>query len=137
LARDLAAARRRARALRGDLRVFAARQAADRHRDRRRALAPRAVLSPDRRHARREGADHGGRRRRVAGRGTAARRACGTRDAADGRIGMSITAARALIVLGLVLVLGGVNYAIYGKERIVRNGETIFLELAPVDPRSL
>ena len=50
---------------------------------------------------------------------------------------MSITAARAMIVLGLVLVLGGVNYAIYGKERIVRNGETIFLELAPVDPRSL
>ena len=50
---------------------------------------------------------------------------------------MSKNAARALMVVGLLLVLAGVNFAIYGKERTVRHGETIFLELAPVDPRSL
>jgi uncharacterized membrane-anchored protein len=50
---------------------------------------------------------------------------------------MSVYLTRALVALGALLVLGGVNYAIYAKERIVRNGETIYLELAPVDPRSL
>lgn len=44
---------------------------------------------------------------------------------------------RALIVLGALLVLAAVNYAIYAKERIIAGGETIYLELAPVDPRSL
>lgn len=44
---------------------------------------------------------------------------------------------RALIALGAVLVLAAVNYSIYGKERVIERGETIFLELAPVDPRSL
>lgn len=29
------------------------------------------------------------------------------------------------------------NYGIYQKEKIKANGETVFLELAPVDPRSL
>jgi uncharacterized membrane-anchored protein len=44
-----------------------------------------------------------------------------------------------LVILWLVAV-GGllfVNYAIYGKEQLIRNGQPIFLELAPVDPRSL
>ena len=50
---------------------------------------------------------------------------------------MSPRRARALTLIGLLLVLGSVDYAIYGKERIIRGGETIFLELAPVDPRSL
>jgi len=50
---------------------------------------------------------------------------------------MSPRLTRALIVLGAVLVLGGVDYGIYAKERIIRTGETIYLELAPVDPRSL
>lgn len=50
---------------------------------------------------------------------------------------MNANAARALTVAGLLLVLGSVNFAIYGKERIVRHGETIYLELLPVDPRSL
>lgn len=50
---------------------------------------------------------------------------------------MSSRLARALIVLGAVLVLGAVNASIYGKERVIRGGETIYLELAPVDPRSL
>lgn len=44
---------------------------------------------------------------------------------------------RGLIILGLVLVVGGIDVAIYGKEQVIRGGETIYLELAPVDPRSL
>jgi uncharacterized membrane-anchored protein len=44
---------------------------------------------------------------------------------------------RALIVLGALLVLGAVNVAIVGKERIRRDGEIVYLPLAPVDPRSL
>ena len=45
--------------------------------------------------------------------------------------------ARTLILIGAVLVLGSVNYSIYGKERIKSQGEVIYLQLAPVDPRSL
>jgi uncharacterized membrane-anchored protein len=30
-----------------------------------------------------------------------------------------------------------VNYSIYGKEQIIAGGQAIYLELAPVDPRSL
>jgi len=44
---------------------------------------------------------------------------------------------RALIALGALLVLGALNFAIVGKERIKRDGELVFLPLAPVDPRSL
>jgi uncharacterized membrane-anchored protein len=44
---------------------------------------------------------------------------------------------RGLIVLGALLVLGSVNYSIYAKERIKREGDVVYLELAPVDPRSL
>ncbi len=44
---------------------------------------------------------------------------------------------RALIVLGALLVLGVVNTAIVGKERIRRSGDVVYLPLAPVDPRSL
>lgn len=44
---------------------------------------------------------------------------------------------RALTLLGALLVLGGVNGSIIEKERVIRTGETIYLELAPVDPRSL
>ncbi|MGH7637057.1 MAG: GDYXXLXY domain-containing protein [Gemmatimonadaceae bacterium] len=38
---------------------------------------------------------------------------------------------------GLGLVLGAVNFAIVDKERLLRNGTTMLVELAPVDPRSL
>ena len=38
---------------------------------------------------------------------------------------------------GLGLVLGAVNFAIVDKERLLRNGATMLVELAPVDPRSL
>ena len=44
---------------------------------------------------------------------------------------------RGAIVLGALVVLGAVNFAIVGKERIRRDGEVIYLPLAPVDPRSL
>ena len=50
---------------------------------------------------------------------------------------MNIFVTRALIAIGALLVLGGVNYSIAHKESIKRNGETIYLDLAPVDPRSL
>lgn len=44
-----------------------------------------------------------------------------------------------LTILWLVAVAGllFVNYSIYGKEQLIRNGQPILLELAPVDPRSL
>jgi uncharacterized membrane-anchored protein len=42
-----------------------------------------------------------------------------------------------LAVAGAALVLGAVNYSIADKEDVIRTGETVYLELAPVDPRSL
>jgi len=39
-----------------------------------------------------------------------------------------------LVAIGSLLF---VTYAIYGKETLISRGEPIFLELAPVDPRSL
>lgn len=43
------------------------------------------------------------------------------------------------ILLGVItlLVLVVVNLLIFQKERLLASGQTIFLELAPVDPRSL
>ena len=43
----------------------------------------------------------------------------------------------ALVVGGLVLVLGVANYAIVEKERVLASGTPMLVELAPVDPRSL
>jgi uncharacterized membrane-anchored protein len=50
---------------------------------------------------------------------------------------VSATVTRILAVAALVIVLAAVNYSIYGKEGIIRSGEIVYLELAPVDPRSL
>jgi uncharacterized membrane-anchored protein len=50
---------------------------------------------------------------------------------------MSRSLARGLIVAAVALVLAGVNWSIYSKERIKAHGQRILLELAPVDPRSL
>lgn len=50
---------------------------------------------------------------------------------------MSPVVTRVLAVLGAALVLAAVNYSIAGKESVIRSGETVYLELAPVDPRSL
>jgi len=50
---------------------------------------------------------------------------------------MNTTFTRALLAVAVVLVLGAVNGSILAKERIKTQGERIYLELAPVDPRSL
>ncbi|MCA0433249.1 MAG: GDYXXLXY domain-containing protein [Proteobacteria bacterium] len=42
-----------------------------------------------------------------------------------------------LFVISVALVFAALNYAIYEKEQVKARGETVFLELAPVDPRSL
>ena len=41
------------------------------------------------------------------------------------------------IALALLLSLGIANYAIYDKESVIRSGHPVFVEIAPVDPRSL
>ncbi len=51
---------------------------------------------------------------------------------------MSATTLRsALISLGLVATLLGVGWGVWSNERIIAEGRVVFLELAPVDPRSL
>lgn len=44
---------------------------------------------------------------------------------------------RVLLVAGAVLVFGGVNWQVANKERLRAAGKIVFLELAPIDPRSL
>ncbi len=39
--------------------------------------------------------------------------------------------------LTLVLALVGINHAIWQKEQVLLDGQSVFLELAPVDPRSI
>jgi len=43
----------------------------------------------------------------------------------------------ALLWLGLLLVLGTVNYRIFQKERLLNASRTAFFQLGPRDPRSL
>jgi uncharacterized membrane-anchored protein len=45
--------------------------------------------------------------------------------------------ARILIGVGAVMVFGVMNWEIAGKERLRATGDVVYLELAPVDPRSL
>jgi uncharacterized membrane-anchored protein len=42
-----------------------------------------------------------------------------------------------IAIIACVLALGIVDYAIARKERLLAEGAVVFLELAPVDPRSL
>ena len=42
-----------------------------------------------------------------------------------------------IALLTLVIVLALINWSIYQKENHLRQGEIVYLELAPVDPRSL
>lgn len=44
-----------------------------------------------------------------------------------------------IVVIGvnLVIILGVVNYLSLKKQAVVKQGKTVFLQLAPVDPRSL
>lgn len=44
---------------------------------------------------------------------------------------------RLLIALGAAIILGAVNFNIYQREQLLESGRSVFLELAPVDPRSL
>lgn len=44
---------------------------------------------------------------------------------------------KALILPGLMLALALPGYAVMQKERLLASGDTVLLELAPVDPRSL
>ncbi len=46
-------------------------------------------------------------------------------------------AKRWVAVAGLVLVLGAANFTVWRHERTLVEGELMYLELAPVDPRSL
>ena len=48
-----------------------------------------------------------------------------------------MTISRVLIVVGAAIILAAINGSIIGKERVIRGGTVIFLELGPRDPRSL
>lgn len=50
---------------------------------------------------------------------------------------MTPRSTRLLVLAALALALGLVDRAILAKERIRREGAVVYLELAPVDPRSL
>jgi len=50
---------------------------------------------------------------------------------------MSRTQYRLLVAGALLLVLGAVNFTIWQREDMLKNGTVVMLELAPVDPRSL
>ncbi|SEG75021.1 GDYXXLXY domain-containing protein [Sphingobacterium lactis] len=41
------------------------------------------------------------------------------------------------IVINLIALLGYFNYSIVQKEKLLHQGKLVFLEIAPVDPRSL
>ncbi len=45
--------------------------------------------------------------------------------------------ARLLIALGALIVIGAVDLGVVRKETLRRHGDVVFLELVPVDPRSL
>lgn len=42
-----------------------------------------------------------------------------------------------IILLNLFLVMGYFVYSVLGKEKLIKEGTLVLLELAPVDPRSL
>ncbi len=44
---------------------------------------------------------------------------------------------RILMAIGALLVFGTVNWQVVGKERLRANGQVVYLDLAPKDPRSL
>ncbi|PLX97668.1 MAG: hypothetical protein C0622_12695 [Desulfuromonas sp.] len=45
--------------------------------------------------------------------------------------------ARVIAIIALIFILGAVNGSIWQKEQQLANGRIVYLELAPVDPRSL
>ena len=42
-----------------------------------------------------------------------------------------------LLPINLVIILGVYNYSICSKEKLLATGKSVYLQLAPVDPRSL
>ena len=42
-----------------------------------------------------------------------------------------------IALISLVLILALVNWSIWSKEKLLADGRNVYLELAPVDPRSL
>ena len=44
---------------------------------------------------------------------------------------------KSFVWLFLFVILGIVNYSIYKKEQVIKNGKTFYLKLAPKDPRSM
>lgn len=44
---------------------------------------------------------------------------------------------KAIAVIALIFIVALVNYSIYQKEQHLAEGRVVYLELAPVDPRSL
>jgi hypothetical protein len=60
----------------------------------------------------------------------------GTRPASDPRSAHPIDR-RGLILAGAAVAMLGVNAAIWQKEQLIREGQPVFIALAPVDPRSL
>jgi uncharacterized membrane-anchored protein len=45
--------------------------------------------------------------------------------------------AKKIALLSLIIILALINWSIYKKEAHIQHGEVLYLELAPVDPRSL
>ena len=42
-----------------------------------------------------------------------------------------------IALVSLIIILSLINWSIYKKEQHIKHGEVVYLELAPVDPRSL
>lgn len=42
-----------------------------------------------------------------------------------------------IAILSMLLILGAINWSIFGKEKHLSEGAIVYLQLAPVDPRSL
>lgn len=42
-----------------------------------------------------------------------------------------------ILIISSIIVLIVLNFAIFEKEQLIKNGDTVFLALAPTDPRSL
>ncbi|MDH5356397.1 MAG: GDYXXLXY domain-containing protein [Gammaproteobacteria bacterium] len=42
-----------------------------------------------------------------------------------------------IALLSMLLILGAINWSIFGKEKHLSEGAIVYLQLAPVDPRSL
>lgn len=44
---------------------------------------------------------------------------------------------RILIIVNVVILLGYFNWSVYTKEKTLKDGQLVLMQLAPVDPRSL